>query len=371
MDQQLISIVVPVHNEALNIQPLYKEIVRQLTRNKYKFELIFVDDGSTDDSTRRIERLVRQDKRIHLIELARNFGKEPAVTAGLNHARGDAAVILDADLQHPPRLIPKFIREWRRGADVVVGVKRYGKREGWFKRKSSELFYGLFRRVASGVQITPHGSDFRLMDRKVINAFNQLSEHNRITRGLIDWLGFKRAYVHFETELRRNGRPSYNYRSLIRLAVNTFTAYSLLPLKLAGYLGWAILVTATPAGILLYVEQYIMDDPLHLHVSGTAMLALLILVMIGLVLVCLGMMALYIAHIHSEVTNRPLYVVRRYATDGINARPVMSELMQPATLYRTPMVVQQVDQQDKKTEIHGIVAEEFTERAEPVVQEAA
>jgi dolichol-phosphate mannosyltransferase len=312
MAEQLISIVVPVHNEALNIRPLYDEVVQQLKRLRYRFELIFVDDGSTDDSVQQIERLVKHDKRIQLIELARNFGKEPAVTAGLNHASGDAALMLDADLQHPPHLIGKFIREWKKGADVVVGVKEYDKRESWLKRFTSRVFYGLFRRVARDVVLTPHGTDFRLVDRKVIDAFNQLSEHNRITRGLIDWLGFKRSYVHFQTNMRRHGSPSYNYRSLIRLAMNTFTAYSLLPLKIAGYLGWAILVTATPAGILVYAEQYLLGDPLHFNISGTAMLGILLLILIGMVLVCLGMMALYIAHIYAEVTNRPLYVVRRY-----------------------------------------------------------
>jgi dolichol-phosphate mannosyltransferase len=311
MADQVISIVVPVHNESLNIRPLYQEVRQQLQRLKYQFELIFVDDGSTDNSVAEIERLAKRDKRIHLIELARNFGKEPAVTAGLNHATGDAALMIDADLQHPPHLIGKFIGEWKKGADVVVGVKQYDKRESWLKRFTSRMFYGLFRRVARDVALTPHGTDFRLVDRKVIDAFNQLSEHNRITRGLIDWLGFKRSYVHFKTEMRRNGRPSYNYRSLVTLAINTFTAYSLLPLKIAGYLGWAILLTATPAGILLYVEQYIMNDPMHFNVSGTGMLGLLLLVLIGMVLVCLGMMALYIAHIYAEVTNRPLYVVRR------------------------------------------------------------
>lgn len=310
MKRKLISIIVPVHNEALNLQKLHQTLKVELAKLDYRFELIFVDDGSTDESVACIEKLVQADRQVRLIELARNFGKEPAVTAGLHHARGHAAMIMDADLQHPPKLIKDFIAEWRKGADVVVGIKRYGRDVGWFKRFSSVWFYRIFQMIAH-TEITPHASDFRLLDRKVINAFNDLTERNRITRGLIDWLGFKRTYIHFEQPGRHDGVPSYTYRRLVALAVNAFTSYSMVPLKLAGYLGWAILLTATPAGILLYINEYLLNDPLRLNISGTAMLAMLLLVLVGIVLVCLGLVALYIANIHDEVTNRPLYVVRR------------------------------------------------------------
>jgi glycosyltransferase involved in cell wall biosynthesis len=310
MLKQLISVVIPIHNEAPNIPMLYQELDTHTRTLPYRFEFIFVDDGSSDDSTELIQRISRKDRRVQLIEFARNFGKEAAVSAGLHEAHGNAAVILDADLQHPPSLINKFIAAWRQGADVVVGVKRYSRYEGRMKRYTSDMFYRMLAVVAH-TKITPHASDYRLIDRKVIDAFRRMTEHNRITRGLIDWLGFHREYVHFEAPPRKAGTASYGYRKLIALAMNSFTAYSLLPLKLAGYLGAFILATAAPLGVGLLLITYPMGDPWHWNITGTALLAVLILILVGLVLACIGLVALYIAHIHAEVTNRPLYVVRK------------------------------------------------------------
>jgi glycosyltransferase involved in cell wall biosynthesis len=310
MLKQLISVVVPIHNEAPNIPMLYQELNTHTRTLPYRFEFIFVDDGSNDESTELIQKLSRKDRRVQLIEFARNFGKEAAVSAGLHSAQGSAAVILDADLQHPPSLINKFLAAWRQGADVVVGVKRYSRYEGRFKRWSSDMFYRLLGMV-SHTNITPHASDYRLIDKKVIKAFCEMTEHNRITRGIIDWLGFRRRYIHFEAPPRQAGTASYGYRQLFRLAFNSLTAYSLLPLKLAGYLGGFILATAAPLGIFLLVMMYPLQDPWGWNITGTALLAVLILILIGLVLACLGLVAMYIAHIHAEVTNRPLYVVRK------------------------------------------------------------
>ena len=306
---QLISIIVPVYNEAPNIPVLYGELAKYTRRLPYDFEFVFVDDGSWDNSAGAIHALAKRRKRIRLIELSRNFGKEAAVSAGLHAAKGDAAIILDADLQHPPSLITKFVKKWKKGAEVVVGVKSYGKSEGWFKRRSSDWFYSILKPIAN-TEITPHAADYRLLDRRVIDAFCELKEHNRITRGLIDWLGFRREYVPFEVSPRRYGTRSYTFGKLLMLAMNSFTAYSLLPLKLAGYLGNIILLTSAPVGIFLYIETYVMHDPLHWRITGTAMLAIMILFLIGVVLACIGLVSLYIAHIYAEVVNRPLYVIR-------------------------------------------------------------
>lgn len=305
----LISIIVPVYNEAPNIPILHDEITRNVAGLPYDFEFVFIDDGSRDGSAGAVQKLAKIKRRVQLIELSRNFGKEAAVSAGLHAAKGDAAIILDADLQHPPSIIRKFIKKWRGGADVVVGVKRYGKSDGWFKRWTSDCFYRILKPI-SNAEITPHAADYRLLDRRVIDAFASLKEHNRITRGLIDWLGFRRDYVQFDVSPRLHGERSYTFRKLFALAMNSFTAYSLLPLKLAGYLGNSILLLSAPAGIFLYVETYLLNDPLNWNITGTAMLAMLILFLIGMVLACIGLVALYIAHIHAEVTNRPLYVIR-------------------------------------------------------------
>jgi len=309
VQSKTISIVIPIYNEAPNVTPLYEAVKAIINKLPHKFELIFVDDGSSDDSAKRIRKVVRKDKMVRIVELARNFGKEIAVTAGIHAARGDAAVIMDADLQHPPELLPKFVEEWEKGADVVVGVKKYGKSEGWFKRISSETFYSLLGMVSPGT-ITPHASDFRLISRKVIDTFKTFTERNRITRGLIDWAGFERHYIYFEVQPRLHGEPGYSYRKLFGLAMNSFTAYSMLPLKLASWLGWFILIVSSSLGIFTIVEKYVLGDPMLLNISGTAMLAIMLLFLVGVVLICLGFVAMYIARIHDEVINRPLYIVK-------------------------------------------------------------
>lgn len=323
MAKKLVSVIVPVHNEAANIRPLYRKLVTHTKNSPCEFEFIFVDDGSKDSSLLVMERLERQDQRVRLVEFARNFGKEAAISAGLHAAHGNAAIMIDADLQHPPEMIGEFIEQWLKGAEVVVGVRRYSKNEGWFKKWASARFYQIMQKIAH-TQITPHASDFRLIDRKVIDAFSRLTERNRISRGLIDWLGFRRAYVHFEAAERLRGQPSYTIRKLITLAVHSFTTYSLVPLKLAGYLGVFILATATPTGIIMYLERYVMNDPLGWQIRGTAMLAILLVILVGLVLACLGLISLYIANIHAEVTNRPLYVVRHPGKEIPEGAPVVT-----------------------------------------------
>ncbi len=264
-----------------------------------------------------VHSLAAKHRNIRLIEFSRNFGKEAAVSAGLHEAHGSAAIVLDADLQHPPDLMRSFIEKWRSGADVVVGIKHYSKHEGLIKRTSSNVFYKILGTIAH-TPITPHASDYRLIDKQVLDAFRAFSERNRMTRGLIDWLGFKREYVEFEAPPRRHGERGYSWRKLINLAVNNFTAFSLLPLKLAGYIGIAILVFAGLVGTTVFIDQFLLGDPLSLHLTGTALLALMLLFLVGIVLACLGLMALYIAHIHAEVINRPLYVIRRESNSENN-----------------------------------------------------
>ncbi len=307
--RQQLSIVVPVHNEAENIPLLYHALIEATEHVAYLFELIFVDDGSTDRSLNILEALAQEDKRVRLIEFARNFGKEAAITAGLHAAKGDAVVMLDADLQHPPKLIPYMIQKWRQGADIVVGQREYSKKISVIKRLTSWLFYKSIA-ICGVKQITPHATDYRLLDRKVINVFKSMTERNRMTRALIDWLGFKRAYVEFEAPERINGTARYGFRQLFGLAINAFTSHSLLPLRVAGYIGTVIFVLAGLLGVFEYLSKYVWNDPWHLQFTGTALLATLIVFLVGLVLMCMGLIAMYIARIHIEVANRPLYVIR-------------------------------------------------------------
>lgn len=324
---KLISIIIPLYNEAANVPLLYKELLRHTQRLPYRFEVIFVDDGSTDDSARVVHELAANDPDVRVLELARNFGKEAAVTAGLHAAKGEAAVVMDADLQMPPRLLGDFIAQWEDGADIVVGV--FASRSmSFIRRIGATIFYRIMGVIGQS-KITPHATDYRLMDRQVLDVFKSLNEHNRITRGMIDWLGFKRAYVPFEQEARRHGKPTYSMKKLIALAMSSFTSYSLVPLKLAGYLGIMILALSVPTGLFMYVEKYLLGDPLRLLISGTDMLAILILFLVGVVLACLGLISLYIANIHAEVINRPLYIVRRRQNNT-------AQLLQPNLLGDLP-----------------------------------
>jgi len=303
--EQTISIIIPMYNEASNLRPLYDELERCLARlKKYRFEVIFVDDGSKDNSADVARQLAQHDERLRVLELSRNFGKEPAMTAGLHAARGDAALIMDADLQMPPRLIGKFLQRWEKGDEVVIGVFG-GRKTSRLHAIGSHWFYRIMQKI-SATEIIPHETDFRLMDRKVINEYNRLTERNRITRGLVDWLGFKRSVIPFEQAPRLSGKPAYTYSKLIGLAVNSFTAESLMPLKVAGYLGVCILLLTVPVGGIMSINRWVY----HWPIRGTAFLAIMIMALVGLVLACLGLISLYIARIHAEASNRPLYVVR-------------------------------------------------------------
>jgi dolichol-phosphate mannosyltransferase len=306
----LLSIIIPAHNEVESIPLLYATLNSALATLPYRFEFIFVDDGSRDNTAELIKSLAAKDSRIRLLEFARNFGKEAAISAGLHASRGDAAIMMDADLQHPPEIIPKFIAKWEAGSEVVVGVRKTDGKDNWIKAQGSKWFYRIMQWI-SHTHITPHATDYRLLDRCVIEEFNRLTEHNRMNRGLIDWLGFRREYVKFEAATRKHGQASYTMGKLIGLAISSFTSYSMMPLRLAGYLGIFILTLSAPVGMFVFFEQYIYGDPLQLNVTGSASLGLVVLFLVGLVLVCLGLVALYIAHIHDEVIARPLYVVRK------------------------------------------------------------
>ena len=308
----LISVIIPCHNESDNIKPLYADLYKTLLESNYTYEFIFVDDGSTDDTLKKIAKLKgNRTFTIKTICLARNFGKEIATTAGLHAAEGEAAIIIDADLQHPPSIIPELLYKWRDGADIVIGVRDSNSEfAGRIKRAGSAIFYKIMQRITD-MEIVPGSTDFRLLDRNVVNEFNRFTERSRLTRGLIDWLGYKREYVTFTPASRQHGEASYSTKRLINLALNSFVTMSMLPLKLTGYIGIFITLLSGLAGVVIVVAKYIFNTPWGMSVTGTASLATLIVFLIGIVMASLGLIALYIASIHIEVMNRPLYVVRK------------------------------------------------------------
>ncbi len=312
----LISVVIPLHNEAEGLTALHQQLKNTLDALDKTYEIIYVDDGSTDNSNALVNDWARVDHHIRLIALSRNFGKESALAAGIAQAKGKAIIMLDSDGQHPVELIPQFIAAWQSGAQVVIGISEDKQGEGSFKRIGSRLFYKAFNRAAEQPLI-PGSTDFRLIDAEVQKAFLGLEENDRITRGLIDWLGFKRTYIPFVTKERLHGTATYNRRKLIALAANSFVSLTSTPMFLFGYLGVFITVASLLLGTAIIIEQLILEDPLSWNFTGTAMLGVLIIFLVGIVLMSQGILSLYIAHIHTQSKKRPLYVINQASSAGV------------------------------------------------------
>lgn len=307
MKTKLITIVIPAYNESKNIATLYASL-RKTLPSSYKYEIIYVNDGSTDDTSNEIKKIIKNDLDIKLLNLSKNFGKEMATTAGINNSNGDAVIIIDADGQHPVELISKFLKQWENGDQVVVGVRKANQKEGFIKKYGSKLFYPLFNRFSSA-KLIPGSTDFRLIDGDVRDQFNKLQESNRITRGLIDWLGYKRSYIYFTANARLQGEASYSTKKLIVLATNTFVSMTFAPLFFFAFLGVLITFCSLLTFFVLAIEQFVFADPLNLQISGTAYLAVLILLLVGIILMSQGLLALYISKIYQESKGRQLYII--------------------------------------------------------------
>lgn len=304
---KLISLVIPAFREAEAIEVFYKDLKRSLADSKYTFEIIFVDDGSPDDTGDIIRRLAVKDDRVRLLSLSRNFGKEIATTAGINNANGDAIITLDADGQHPAELIPEFIANWEAGYSVVVGVRSANQKEGAVKKYGSILFYKIFNKITN-MELVPGSTDFRLIDRSVQQMFTTMTERNRITRGLIDWLGYERKLIYFTANPRLAGEPTYSVKNLVGLAVNSVISLSSSPLYIATYIGLIITPISVLLGFYVLIETLV-GDPLGLNITGSAYVIVLMLMLVGVLLISQGVLGLYLSHIHSETQNRPLYVI--------------------------------------------------------------
>ena len=306
-----VTIIIPVHNEGAGIAELHRALGDVLAGlDGYDFRMLMVDDGSADDSWKRIESLAKADPRVRGISLSRNFGKEMALTAGVEHAGDvDAVICMDADLQHPPEVIPRMLEAWREGFQVVATIRRTVADYSMVKRVGSKLFYAIMSRY-SDLDIPPNSTDFRLLDRQVVETLRTFKERARLFRGLIDWMGFKKTYIEFHAPCREQGRPAYSFQKLFNLAVNSFTSFSLLPLRFTGYLG--VFITASALVLLAYMAF----SMAFLGEIYTAMAFFMVFntFLIGLLLCAVGMVALYIGHIHTQVVERPLYIIG-HATD--------------------------------------------------------
>ena len=303
-----INIIVPIYKEKDGINHLLKRLVDVIDGiPKYNFKIIIVDDGSNDESPKIVKDYSLHDSRIQLIVLSRNFGKEIALSAGIMECSDvDAAICLDGDLQHPPEYIPTFISKWEAGADVVVGIRSASDNENIFRKISSNLFYWVISNIGH-TEILPKSTDFRLIDLKIINEFKKIPEKNRIFRGIIDWMGFKKELVYFTAAERSQGPTQYSSKKLIRLAINSIVSYSFWPLRLSGYAGLIISI----ANFLFLV--YMLIDRLFwngLNASPMAWVLVFNTFFIGLLLSSIGLVALYIETIHTETLNRPLYLIQ-------------------------------------------------------------
>lgn len=303
-----VAIIIPVYRESANLRLLYDrlEAVTQ-SLSQYTWEYVLVNDGSPDASLEVLHSLASEDPKFKVVDLSRNFGKEIALSAGVHEAEDvDIVICMDADLQHPPELIPKLLAEWEGGAEVVVTIRTDIEKQPLLRRVGSHLFYWLMSNI-SGLDMRPQTTDFRLYDKKVIKAFKHATERERLFRGIMDWMGFRKAYVEFKAPARNAGEAGYSYIKLWRLAINSITSFSLWPLKLAGYLGG--LITVLSGGLLLWmIANYLIHSrwdytPLAIVVVANTFL-------IGIVLMAIGLVALYVGNIHTEVINRPLYIVR-------------------------------------------------------------
>lgn len=306
-----ISIVVPVYNEAENIKQFFSELTACLLQHtEYEYEIIFVDDGSHDATPDILMEFANAHPQIvRTIIFSRNFGKEMALTAGMQYSKGSACVLIDSDLQHPVGLIPSFVAAWQKGAKLVIGVRDSHAHVTWMRRVSSSLFYAFLGRI-SKTPIIPHATDFRLLDRTVVDQFCRLRERTRLTRGLIDWLGFSPTIIYFTPKKRKQGDVGYRSMSRIRLGISSIVSLSLFPLRIAGFVGGAIMTVSTFLGIFIFVNKYLLGDPYNFQFSSISLLAVLILFVGGLILVCLGLIAMYIASIYEEVVRRPLFVIK-------------------------------------------------------------
>ncbi len=307
----LISVVVPLLNEAECLPKVHEELRRVCDPLPYRFEFIFVDDGSTDGSAEVLDGLRRGDPRVRSLVLSRNFGHQAALSAGLAHARGDGVITMDCDMQHPPALIPELIDRWRAGDDVVNTIRKESVEAGLLKRLASAGFYRFFN-WATRVPLEAGSADFRLMGRPVVDVLNALPERQRFLRGLVPWLGFRQGRFEYEAPRRFAGRPKYSFSRSLRLAADGLTSFSFYPLRLSALMGCAIIGLSFLYGIYALAMHLIAQTTQ----PGWTSLIVCVLFLGGCQIAILGVLGEYIGRILEQVKERPLYIVKRIGDDA-------------------------------------------------------
>lgn len=311
--KKLISILIPCYNEAQSL-PILIPKLEDLANNlkQYDWEFLCVNDGSKDNTLEVLRELRQIYKRVNYIDLSRNYGKENAMLAGFDYVKGDCMVIMDADLQHPPHVIVQMLEKWEEGNDDVYASRLTRGKESWLRKKLSLLYYRILQR-STRLEVLPNVGDFRLLDRRCINALKQMRENNRYTKGMYCYIGFKKTYVTFETEDRIAGESSMNYKTLINLAIEGILSYTILPLRIATVIGVLTSLFAFIYMLVVFIKTLLYGDP----VQGYPTMMIVILFLGGIQLLALGILGEYIGRIFTETKNRPVYFVRTYNDEQI------------------------------------------------------
>jgi glycosyltransferase involved in cell wall biosynthesis len=317
-DRPVFSVVIPMYNEAEVISEMHRRLAAVMATLQAPWEAIYVNDGSDDASLPTIEFQRQTDHHIAIVNLSRNFGKEIATTAGLDHARGDAVIVIDADLQDPPEVIPQLVAGWRAGYDTVYAQRHRRDGDSWLKRTTAAAFYRIMHGLGE-VPLPENVGDFRLMSRRVVDSVQQLREHHRFMKGLFAWVGFPSIAVPYDRCPRGAGRTKWSFAKLWNLAVEGITSFTVLPLKLATYLGLAVALFAVAFGAQLILRTLIFGNP----VAGYPSLMAVILFLGGTQLITLGIIGEYLGRVFNETKRRPLYLVERYEPSG-SVTPIMS-----------------------------------------------
>jgi len=306
-EHPLVSIVSPVYQEEEGIEEFHRRLVAAMegVADDVAFEVVYVNDGSTDRSLELLQKIAADDDRVCVVDLSRNFGHQVALSAGVDHARGDAVVVIDSDLQDPPEVIPEMIQRWRDGFKVVYGVRISRAGETRFKLLTSKIYYGLMDRI-SEVPLPRQAGDFRLLDRKVVDVLDQMPERNRYVRGMVAWVGFPQCAVEYERDPRFAGTTNYTLGRMVRLALDGLTSFSDRPLRLATQLGVVVMALSFAVAAWTIVAS-IFD--LGSSTRGWSSLMAVVLLLGGVQLLCIGVLGEYLGRVYRETKGRPLYVV--------------------------------------------------------------
>ncbi len=303
-----LSVVVPVFNEQEVLREFYQRTATVLSGIDASAEIIFINDGSSDYSLTVLQDLQAEDSRVAIVDLSRNFGKEIAMTAGLDHACGDAVIIIDADLQDPPELIPEMIEAWRHGFDVVYAQRRSRAGESAFKKATASLFYRLMQKI-SRVQIPVDTGDFRLLSRRAVEALSGLRERHRFMKGLFSWIGYPQKAIAYDRDARHDGISKWNYLALWNFAIDGITSFSTLPLRVATYIGTLTALGAFLYGLFIIIQTLFFGNP----VAGYPSLLVVVLFLGGIQLMALGVIGEYLGRMFDETKGRPLYLLKSYS----------------------------------------------------------